>query len=108
MENDYIGCTPIGMPIILEYPSECKSWFYANGVTKPNYPVPAIPIHVEWNYYEQANQDRLYVHGKLPPRYPVPALYTGPNNPAYWVIDWLTWVQAKEYIALRNKQYMDQ
>lgn len=49
MIYERIGCQSDGTPTILEYPSECKSWFYANGVVTPHYPVPAIRLRIEYD-----------------------------------------------------------
>lgn len=53
---------------------------------------------------KQCSQCNNYDGCAAKPNYPVPAIYGGPDNPAYWIIGWLSWEQAKEYVSLRNKQ----
>lgn len=53
-------------------------------------------------YFECVGQCSDCKYGRVYARYPVPAIYSGPSNPAYWVIGWLSWHQAKEYVALRQ------
>lgn len=50
-----------------------------------------------------ADYDTGYACGDYEPHYPVPAIYSGPSNPAWHVISWLSWEQAKQYVNLRNK-----